>query len=31
MRARVFGQIAGFLNDHIYDFRVDLGTEKEVR
>jgi dipeptidyl aminopeptidase/acylaminoacyl peptidase len=31
VRERVFTQIAGFLNDHIYDFRVDLGVEKEVK
>jgi dipeptidyl aminopeptidase/acylaminoacyl peptidase len=31
IRARVFGQIAGFLNDHLYDFSVDVGTEKEVK
>jgi dipeptidyl aminopeptidase/acylaminoacyl peptidase len=30
-RTRVFTQIAGFLNDHIYDYRVDLGTEREVK
>jgi dienelactone hydrolase len=30
-RARAFNQISEFLNDHIYDYRVDLGKEKEVK
>jgi dipeptidyl aminopeptidase/acylaminoacyl peptidase len=30
-RARVFTQISEFLNDNIYDYRVDLGKEKEVK
>ena len=30
-RTRVFNQISEFLNDNIYDYRVDLGREKEVK
>jgi pimeloyl-ACP methyl ester carboxylesterase len=30
-RARVFAQIGGFLNTHIYDFGVTVGESKEVR
>lgn len=29
-RADVYRQIAGFLNTHLYQFRVDVGHEKEV-
>jgi dipeptidyl aminopeptidase/acylaminoacyl peptidase len=30
-RAEVFSKIAGFLNDHIYDYAVDIGVTKEVK
>ena len=30
-RAKVFSKIAGFLNDHVYDYGVDVGEAKEVK
>jgi pimeloyl-ACP methyl ester carboxylesterase len=30
-RAKVFARIGGFLNEHIYDFGVNVGEAKEVR
>ena len=31
VRARVFAKIAGFLNEHVYDYGVDVGEAKEVK
>ena len=30
-RAKVFLKIGGFLNDHVYDYGVDVGEAKEVK
>jgi hypothetical protein len=30
-RAKVFARIGGFLNEHIYDFGVNVGEAKEVK